>query len=134
LDALGAQIIAPFIPLYFLASSMVAMIVYVWARRSPHVRMSIFGLLNFNAPYLPLVLMGASSAHGNVSPHGVSQGALAGFSLLFGDSVVVDLLGIALGHVYWFLEDVYYPRSGVQILRTPNILFVADLLLDCAWG
>ena len=49
------------------------MLVYVWSRRNPHIRMNVFGLLNFQAPFLPWVLMG--------------------FSLLLGNSVVVDLLG-----------------------------------------
>lgn len=50
-----------------------AMLVYVWSRRSPHVRVNFFGLLNFQAPFLPWALMG--------------------FSLLLGNSVVTDLLG-----------------------------------------
>ena len=49
------------------------MLVYVWARRNPFVRMNFFGLLTFQAPYLPYVLLG--------------------FSLLLGNSVSVDLLG-----------------------------------------
>lgn len=63
------------------------MLVYVWARRNPYVRMSFFGLLTFQAPYLPWVLLG--------------------FSLLLGNSISVDLLGMAAGHVYYFLEDVF---------------------------
>jgi len=49
------------------------MLVYVWSRRNPNVRMNFFGLLNFQAPFLPWVLMG--------------------FSLLLGNSIIVDLLG-----------------------------------------
>ena len=33
------------------------MIVYVWARRNPHARMNFLGLFNFNAPYLPWVIL-----------------------------------------------------------------------------
>lgn len=49
------------------------MLVYVWSRRNPYVRMNFFGLLIFQAPFLPWVLMG--------------------FSLLLGNSIIVDLLG-----------------------------------------
>lgn len=49
------------------------MLVYVWSRRNPYVRMNFFGLLNFQAPFLPWLLLG--------------------FSLLLGNSIVVDLLG-----------------------------------------
>ena len=48
------------------------MLVYVWARRNPFVRMNFFGLVTFQAPYLPWVLLG--------------------FSLLIGNSVSVDLV------------------------------------------
>ncbi|KAL0625879.1 Derlin-3 [Plecturocebus cupreus] len=50
-----------------------AMLVYVWSRRSPWVRVSFFSLVTFQAPFLPWALMG--------------------FSLLLGNSILVDLLG-----------------------------------------
>nr|XP_060503615.1 derlin-2 isoform X3 [Panthera onca] len=79
------------------------MLVYVWSRRNPYVRMNFFGLLNFQAPFLPWVLMG--------------------FSLLLGNSVIVDLLGIAVGHIYFFLEDVFPNQpGGIRILKTPSVL------------
>lgn len=59
--------------LFFLGQALMAMLVYVWSRRSPHVRVNFFGLLNFQAPFLPWTLMG--------------------FSLLLGNSVITDLLG-----------------------------------------
>lgn len=49
------------------------MLVYIWSRRSPQVRVNFFGLLTFQAPFLPWALMG--------------------FSLLLGNSILVDLLG-----------------------------------------
>ncbi|CAI5977870.1 unnamed protein product [Closterium sp. NIES-64] len=64
--------------------------------------MSFLGLFNFTAPYLPWVLLG--------------------FSVLLGSSPVVDLLGMAAGHVYYFLVDVYPKISGRQLLKTPGIL------------
>ena len=57
----------------FSGQAFTLMLVYVWARRNPFVRMNFFGLLTFQAPYLPYVLLG--------------------FSLLLGNSVSVDLLG-----------------------------------------
>ncbi|RMC10843.1 hypothetical protein DUI87_12555 [Hirundo rustica rustica] len=79
------------------------MLVYVWSRRNPYVRMNFFGLLIFQAPFLPWVLMG--------------------FSLLLGNSIIVDLLGIAVGHIYFFLEDVFPNQpGGGRLLRTPSVL------------
>ncbi|CAJ0952896.1 unnamed protein product [Ranitomeya imitator] len=92
-----------FVNLVFLGQAFTIMLVYVWSRRNPYVRMNFFGLLNFQAPFLPWVLMG--------------------FSLLLGNSIIVDLLGIAVGHIYFFLEDVFPNQpGGGRILKTPYIL------------
>ncbi|XP_002724059.1 derlin-3 isoform X1 [Oryctolagus cuniculus] len=94
--------------LFFLGQALTAMLVYVWSRRSPHVRVNFFGLLTFQAPFLPWALMG--------------------FSLLLGNSILVDLLGIAVGHIYYFLEDVFPNQpGGKRLLLTPGFL---KLLLD----
>ncbi|GFR01385.1 derlin-2 [Trichonephila clavata] len=96
-------IIAMFVNLLFLGQAFTIMLVYVWSRRNPYVRMNFFGLLNFQAPYLPWVLLA--------------------FSLLLGNSVIVDLMGIAVGHVYYFLEDVCPNQpGGMRLLKTPWII------------
>jgi len=96
-------IIALFVNLLFLGHAFTIMLVYVWSRRNPMVRMNFFGLLNFQAPYLPWVLLG--------------------FSLLLGNAVLVDLMGIAVGHVYYFLEDVFPAQpGGFRVLQTPRII------------
>uniref|UniRef100_A0A8C0U4Q9 Derlin n=1 Tax=Cyanistes caeruleus TaxID=156563 RepID=A0A8C0U4Q9_CYACU len=92
-----------FVNLVFLGQAFTIMLVYVWSRRNPYVRMNFFGLLIFQAPFLPWVLMG--------------------FSLLLGNSIIVDLLGIAVGHIYFFLEDVFPNQpGGGRLLRTPSVL------------
>ncbi|XP_045600194.2 derlin-2 [Procambarus clarkii] len=96
-------ICAMFCSLLFLGQAFTIMLVYVWARRNPFVRMNFFGILNFQAPYLPWVLLG--------------------FSVLLGNSILVDLVGIAVGHIYYFLEDVFPARSGgIRLLKTPRFL------------
>jgi len=42
---------------------------------------------------------------------------------LLGQNAIVDILGIACGHLYYFLEDVF-PRSsgGFRVLETPAFL------------
>ncbi|KAK8730618.1 hypothetical protein OTU49_007839 [Cherax quadricarinatus] len=58
---------------------------------------------HYQAPYLPWVLLG--------------------FSVLLGNSILVDLVGIAVGHIYYFLEDVFPARSGgIRLLKTPRFL------------
>lgn len=96
-------IVAMFVNMVFLGHAFTIMLVYVWSRRNPYIRMNFFGLLNFQAPYLPWVLLG--------------------FSLLLGNSVIVDLMGIAVGHIYFFLEDVLpAQQAGLKLLKTPRIL------------
>ena len=68
-----AQIVSVFVNLVFLGSAFTIMLVYIWSRRNPYVRMNFFGLMNFQAPYLPWVLLG--------------------FSLLLGNSIIVDIMG-----------------------------------------
>ena len=53
--AFGAScmvLLAPWISVHFLGSSLAFMMVYVWGRRNEGVRMSFLGLFPFTAPYL----------------------------------------------------------------------------------
>ncbi|XP_056387474.1 derlin-3 isoform X2 [Hyla sarda] len=92
-----------FVNLSFLGQAFTLMFVYVWCRRNPFVRVNILGILMVQAPYLPWVLMA--------------------FSFLLGDSILVDVLGMAAGHIYFFLEDVFPNQpGGKKLLATPEIL------------
>jgi len=96
------NVAAAFVDLRFLGLSLTFMMVYVWGRRNAHVTLSFLGLFNFTAPYLPWVLLA--------------------FSVVLRSSPVVDLLGMAVGHLYYFLEDVYPRISGRRWLKTPRVL------------
>jgi len=87
----------------FLGPSLAMSIVYVWAKRNPNMRMNLLGFLNFNAPWLPWVIIGLESM---VSQH------INWF----------DIVGVAVGHLYFFLVDVYPALSGREILQTPGFL------------
>lgn len=88
-------------PIFFLAPSLAFAIVYLWARRNPHFSMTFLHLVNFTAPWLPWVILG--------------------FGYLMGNSPINDLLGIGVGHVYFYFVDIYPEFSGRQILATPSI-------------
>uniref|UniRef100_A0A915AQS2 Derlin n=1 Tax=Parascaris univalens TaxID=6257 RepID=A0A915AQS2_PARUN len=62
-----------FVHMVFLGQAFTIMLVYVWSRRNPYIRMNFFGVLSFNAPYLPWVLLL--------------------FSLLLGNNAIVDFMG-----------------------------------------
>ncbi|KAG9509918.1 Derlin-2, partial [Fragariocoptes setiger] len=103
-------ILALFVNLLFLGHAFTIMLVYIWSRRNPSIRMNFFGLITFQAPYLPWVLLG--------------------FSMLLGSSMLVDLIGIAVGHFYYFFEDVLpLQPHGFRLLKTPSFIKTAfDLL------
>ncbi|TPX68581.1 hypothetical protein SpCBS45565_g03041 [Spizellomyces sp. 'palustris'] len=90
----------------FLSSPLTFMLVYVWSRRNAFIRMNFLGIFTFTAPYLPWVLLGFTILLNNQWPAG-------------------DLMGLAVGHVYYFLDDVY-PRmeisDGRRLLRAPEFL------------
>ncbi|CAH0487236.1 unnamed protein product [Peronospora farinosa] len=108
LGALVMILVAPFVNIHFLGSSLTFMMVYLWGRRNEHVRMSFLGLFPFTAPYLPWVLFS--------------------FSILLGNSATTDLMGIIVGHIYYFLEDVYPKIASIRgwknqrPLATPRII------------
>lgn len=88
------QIFGMFVNLVFLGQAFTIMLVYIWSRRNPNVRMNFFGLLNFQAPFLPWVLMG--------------------FSLLLGNSIIVDLLGKDL----WFVRFIHLLTFALTTKRS----------------
>ncbi|MED6266619.1 Derlin-2 [Characodon lateralis] len=92
-----------FANIFFLGQAFIVMLVYIWSKRNPFIRLNFFGFLNFQAPFLPWVLLGCS--------------------LLLGNPIAVDLLGISVGHMYYFLEDVFpnWP-GGRKLLTTPELL------------
>jgi len=80
-------LVATYTNVHFLGSALTFMMVYVWGRRNEEVKMSFLGFFQFNAPYLPWVMLT--------------------FSVLLGNAITMDLIGIAVGHLYYFLEYVY---------------------------
>lgn len=44
-----------FVNLLFLGQAFTIMLVYVWSRRNPYVRMNFFGLLNFQVIFIIIV-------------------------------------------------------------------------------
>eukprot|EP01059_Diplonema_ambulator_P030949 TRINITY_DN5522_c0_g1_i1.p2 TRINITY_DN5522_c0_g1~~TRINITY_DN5522_c0_g1_i1.p2 ORF type:complete len:213 (+),score=64.21 TRINITY_DN5522_c0_g1_i1:54-692(+) len=87
----------------FLSHSLIVMVLYVWSRRNPDEHLSIYGLVTFSAPYLAYLLLG--------------------LSLLFGSPPLSDIIGIAAGHVFWYIEDIL-PRllRRDELIPTPGFL------------
>lgn len=98
---------APFVSVNFLGSSLTFMMVYLWGRRNRWERLSFLGIFPFTAPYLPWVLLF--------------------FSLVLGHSVIIDMIGIVVGHMYYYLEDVWPAIADARgwkrrkLLSTPRV-------------
>lgn len=100
--------LAPFIHLMFFGSSLTFMLVYLWGRRNPHMQVSLMGLLHFQAPYLPWVLLA--------------------FSFLLGHDVTSDGLGIVVGHLFYYLKDVWPAMAAARGWRWKTVLATPKLL------
>ena len=84
------KILSPLFNLPFLSSSLAFVPIYLWSRRHPSTPISIFGMVTITAPYLPV--------------------ALVLFSWLLSGTwkaATGDLVGCAVGHIGWFLRDVW---------------------------
>eukprot|EP00616_Rhizochromulina_sp_CCMP1243_P003764 CAMPEP_0118963040 /NCGR_PEP_ID=MMETSP1173-20130426/1129_1 /TAXON_ID=1034831 /ORGANISM="Rhizochromulina marina cf, Strain CCMP1243" /LENGTH=263 /DNA_ID=CAMNT_0006911355 /DNA_START=98 /DNA_END=889 /DNA_ORIENTATION=- len=94
-----------FFGLPFMGQPMSFMIMYVWTRKNPDEMTSIF-FFKFQAFYLPW--------------------AMLAFNLLIGNDIYLPLMGIAAGHVYYFLHYTAPAELGRDIIKTPT--FMIELL------
>jgi len=101
--------VAPFVSVHFLGSSLTFMMVYVWGRRNEDVRMSLLGVFSFTAPYLPWVMLM--------------------FSVLLGNPVTIDVIGIIVGHLYYFCEYVYPVIAQIRDWKIKRLLEPPQILL-----
>ncbi|KAK9814204.1 hypothetical protein WJX72_002204 [[Myrmecia] bisecta] len=100
-----SMLAATFIPFFnspFLASPLVFMLLYVWSREFPTNNVSIWGLFNVQAFYLPFCFLG--------------------LNVMLGGNWVADLLGILAGHLYYFLKVLHPAAGGQDLLKTPAFL------------
>ncbi|KAA1469848.1 Der1-like protein [Dentipellis sp. KUC8613] len=100
--------LSPLFNLPFLSSPLAYVPIYFWSRRHPSTPISLFGLVTISAPYLPF--------------------ALVAFSWVISGTwraAASDLVGCAVGHVGWFVRDVWTREmiGGPTILsEAPDVL------------
>ncbi len=88
-----------------MSEPLLYMIIYVWSRREPQTIVNIWGF-KFKAMYYPW--------------------ACTGIRVLFGSSPTPLLVGIAIGHLFYFLVEVVPAQHGYNLIRTPR--FCVDFL------
>ena len=90
---------------FHLADSLMTMIMYYWSRKNQDMMLQVFGIIPVRAPYITWFFMV--------------------IEYLIGDFVVKDLIGIIVGHVYFYYVDIY-PRMGtgskLRVFEAPAIL------------
>ncbi|XP_047328320.1 derlin-1-like [Impatiens glandulifera] len=91
--------IIPFLWSPFMGGSLVFMIVYNWSREFPNARVNIYGLFELKGFYLPWYMIA--------------------IDLILGSPLKPDLIGMAAGHLYYFLTVLYPLSTGRNILKTP---------------
>lgn len=94
------SILAYVFEFYFLSEPLLYMISYVWCRREPDAMVNIFGF-QFKALYLPWVYLA--------------------IRILMGADIVMMLIGIGVGHLYYFLIEILPNTHNVTLIRTPQL-------------
>mmetsp|Transcript_56786 Transcript_56786/g.122755 ORF Transcript_56786/g.122755 Transcript_56786/m.122755 type:complete len:258 (-) Transcript_56786:102-875(-) len=94
-----------------LGPSLVFAILYYWSRREPYANLSFFSftIKGYQFPF-----------------------ALVFFQLLIGGNIWMDLLGLATGHIYYFLKEVVPMEYGKNFISTPA--FMVSLMTRYAGG
>jgi Derlin-2/3 len=89
---------------YIHGPTLIFALIYLWSKQNPTAPISLFGLIKLQALYLPFAFMG--------------------ITVLQGGSPFPELLGILVGHLYYFLTDVYPVQSGSGrvLIRSPQWL------------
>uniref|UniRef100_A0A6B2LG84 Derlin n=1 Tax=Arcella intermedia TaxID=1963864 RepID=A0A6B2LG84_9EUKA len=91
-----------YIPLFILGESLIMMIIYYWSRVNPNIPMSFFFGFRFESRYFPWVLIG--------------------FRLLMGGMPIDEIVGVFVGHLYYFMAVIYPNQGGRRWIKTPQLL------------
>lgn len=86
----------------FHGPTLVFALLYLWSKQNPTAPVSLFGLIKLQALYLPF--------------------AFLAITLLQGASPKSDIMGILVGHLYYFLTDIYPLQGGPHLITTPRWL------------
>ncbi|PNT71660.1 derlin-1 [Brachypodium distachyon] len=89
----------PYLQTAFLGVPMVSMLLYVWSREYPNSQISMYGLVQLRSFYLPW--------------------AMLALDVVFGSKILPGLLGIMVGHLYYFFAVLHPLASGKNYLKTP---------------
>mmetsp|Transcript_33471 Transcript_33471/g.77191 ORF Transcript_33471/g.77191 Transcript_33471/m.77191 type:complete len:285 (-) Transcript_33471:223-1077(-) len=90
-----------FYPLVIMCQELVYMTLYLWSKRDATSDVSVYGF-NMKAKNLPFVYVGVT--------------------VVMGNDPMPQILGIATGHLYYFLVEVVPAMYGTDLIHTPSFL------------
>ncbi|PNS15517.1 hypothetical protein CAC42_776 [Sphaceloma murrayae] len=85
--------LAPLFDQGFLGTTLSSTLTYVWSRKHPDAMLTFLGIFTFRAPWLPFVMIGLSVVLHEHWPWD-------------------EFFGIAVGHVWYFFNEIYPSMSG----------------------
>jgi hypothetical protein len=88
---------------FYVGHALVFMLLYVWSREFANARVSLMGLVTLQGFWLPWALLAVNT--------------------MFGHPFLVDLLGIVVGHFYYFLTVLHPQATGHSYLKTPRWVY-----------
>jgi hypothetical protein len=97
-------VVAYYFQLIIMSEPLLYMIMYVWSRRDPDLVLNMYGF-KFKALYCPWVYVL--------------------IRVVMGGSPTDPLIGIAVGHLYYFLIEVLPHSHGYDLIRTPDFCIQA---------
>lgn len=92
---------ASWVDMPFMSYPFTMMVLYIWSRRYPEENVQLYWLFTVSATYFPYVMIGLSYAFGN-----------------FG-TTRLDAVGMLVGHVLWYLADIFPLIAGFSPLHAP---------------
>ena len=91
-----------FLKMPVLTSSFLMVVIYYWSKKFTDQNVSFMFGLRFRGVYLPWVFLA--------------------FHVLLGGSPLPDLLGIAVGHIAWFVTCVLPNTHKMELVKTPGFM------------
>lgn len=96
-------LMATFMNIYLLMDPLILSVLYVWCKLNQDMIVSFWFGTRFKARYLPWVLFG--------------------FNMIISGGGFFEMLGILVGHIYYYIKYIYPRDSGGELIQTPSILY-----------
>lgn len=102
----------PSFGIFFVASPLIFVLLYLYSRNFPTQNVSIWGLFTMQSFYLPF--------------------AFLAITIVVGGDPIPDICGIVVAHMFWYMTELYPAQGGPNLLKTPD--WVKQLVANLGIG